>query len=220
MNQFRQFEICCDASIKTFPNGRTFGCAGAILIGENKESFQIIPDCTNNKAELMAMYLAVKMAHELTMLYGKCDITIYADSKITVYGLKVWMDDWLKSMDERGVMYNYENKPVKNQHLYLMIISYIIINNLRIKIRHQKGHVKLTPGKLAMANRVFYESNGYYLDQDSIYRISLYNSIIDKDTRNLLQNVNTNDYPYRKEETDLAMMCRYTIPDDYKKYIL
>ena len=154
------------------------------------------------------------------MLYGKCDITIYADSKITVYGLKVWMDDWLKSMDERGVMYNYENKPVKNQHLYLMIISYIIINNLKIKIRHQKGHVKLTPGKLAMANRVFYESNGYYLDQDSIYRISLYNSIIDKDTRNLLQNVNTNDYPYRKEETDLAMMCRYTIPDDYKKYIL
>ena len=117
-------------------------------------------------------------------------------------------------------MYNYENKPVKNQHLYLMIISYIIINNLRIKIRHQKGHVKLTPGKLDIANRMFYESNGYYLDQDSIYRISLYNSIIDKDTRNLLQNVNTNDYPYRKEETDLAMMCRYTIPDDYKKYIL
>ena len=47
----KKLEICCDASITTYPNGRTFGCAGAVAIGLNIERTTIVPDSTNNIAE-------------------------------------------------------------------------------------------------------------------------------------------------------------------------
>lgn len=213
----QSIEICCDASIKTFPNGRTFGCAGAIVVGLNIERFKIVPDCTNNIAELIALYTALQLAKEFRDK-GYLDITIYADSKFAVYGTKVWMENWISNMDINGILRNYSGQPVKNQKLFKMILSYIVSNKLTIKLRHQKGHVKLTQDKLAKANKVFYESNGYYLSYNDIYKISLYNNIIDKDTRDKLQYVNTEDYPMNDESSKIDL-CKYVIPDNYSEYI-
>lgn len=212
-------EICCDASIKTYSNGRTFGCSGAIVIGPDMEQFKIVPDCTNNRAELIALYIAVRMAHEIKKRKS-CNVIIYADSKFAVYGIKVWMKNWLDNMDNNRILYNYEGQPVKNQELFKMIISYIVSNKLTIYLRHQKGHVKLTETKLATANRVFYESNGYYLNYNDIYRISKYNSIIDQHTRDKLQDINPDDYPIIYDDPNLLNLCNYIIDPNYMDYIL
>lgn len=215
----KELEICCDASIKTYPNGRTLGCAGAIAVGLDIERTKIIPDATNNKSELMAMYLAVKLAHELRAI-EPYDITIYSDSKFVVYGINVWMEKWLMTVDKNGVMYNYNNQPVVNQELFKMIISYMVSNNLKLKIRHQKGHVKLLSEKgLAIANKVFYESNGYRLDDTTLRRVSLYNDRIDKDTRAILQYTNPNDFSIDLNN-NLDQICNYIIPYNYKEYVL
>lgn len=213
-------EICCDASILKYPNGRVFGCAGAITTKFNIERKIIIPDCTNNSAELMAMYTAVKLAHEICMVQPY-DVTIYADSKFVVYGMKVWMKKWLTTVDERGIIYNYNNEPVKNQELFMMILSYMITNNLKIKIRHQKGHVKfLNEKSLRIAGNVFYESNGYRLDHDTLVRISLYNDKIDKNTKNKLLTVNPDEYPIVDHSNDLIKVCNYTTPYNFEDYVL
>ena len=216
----KKLEICCDASITTYPNGRTFGCAGAVALGFDIERTIIVPDTTNNIAELMAMYTAVKLADELSVM-GDYDITIYSDSKFVVYGLKVWMDSWLRSMDRNGIMYNANNQPVKNQDLFAMIISYMTTNNLRLKIRHQKGHVKiLSEGSMEVADRVFRKSNGYSLDRDSLSRISHYNNKIDYDTRQILKTTNPDDYPIIPRSDGLENVCKYVIPCNYKDYVL
>lgn len=216
-------EICCDASIKTYDNGRTFGCGGAIAIGLNQEKFTIIPDTTNNRSELIAAYDAILLAGNILDTHPNeyDDVFIYSDSKFVVYGLKVWMNGWLRRRGEDGLLYNYNNQPVKNQELFLMIISYLVTNNLKFKFRHQKGHVKYGTEKgLNIARKVFYESNGYYPDNDLISRISLYNAIIDDHTRNKLQNLNTDAYPIMNYDNDYKRMCTYVIPRNYKEYIL
>ena len=216
----KKLEICCDASITTYPNGRTFGCAGAVAIGLDIERTMIVADIANNIAELMAMYTAVKLADELSAI-DHYDTTIYADSKFVVFGMKVWMDSWLRTMDRNGIMYNSNNEPVKNQDLFAMIISYMTTNNLRLKIRHQKGHVKvLSEGSMAVADRVFQRSNGYRLDHDSLSRISYYNNKIDWDTKNALKEINPNDYPIQPQTDGLENVCKYVIPCNYKDYVL
>ena len=214
----KKVEICCDASIKKYPNGRTFGCAGAIVVDmDNMSRTRIIPDSTNNASELYAMYLAVNLAKELLIMNSSYDITIYADSKFVVYGMKVWMDKWLSTMDSNGVMYNYMNEPVKNQELFSMIINFMVNNNLRLKIRHQKGHVKILNSKsMSEANNVFYESNGYRLDYNTLSRISLYNNKIDKLTKNILTHTNPDDYAIEDKES----VFRYLIPYNYKEFVL
>lgn len=213
-------EICCDASTTTFPNGRTFGCAGAITTFTGIERTCIVPDATNNKAELMAMYTAIKLVQELCTTNQYDDITIYADSKFVVYGMKVWMDNWLLNKDENDILYNYNKEPVKNQDLFKMIISYMVINNLKIKIRHQKGHVKVLNEKsMAQAARVFRDSNHYDIDHDTLSRISFYNDKIDRDTKAILTTVNPNDYPISNQE-DFIIPCKYVIPYNYKEYVL
>ena len=214
-----ELEICCDASIMKYPNGRTFGCAGAVTTKLNIERKIIIADCTNNRAELIAMYTAVRLANEIKQI-KPYDITIYADSKFVVYGMKVWMEDWLRKIDDNGIIYNHANKPVINQDLFMMILSYMISNNLRLKIRHQKGHVKfLNEKSLAMASRVFQESNGYKLDYGTLRRISLYNDKIDRSTKEMLKTINPNDYPIENND-GLPKICNYIIPYNYKDYVL
>lgn len=217
-------EICCDASMKTYNrkshNERSFGCAGAIALGYDKTLLRVLPDCTNNRAEIYAILLAVKLAHEIMLTYGDIeDIYIYSDSKFCIYGINVWMDSWLKRQDENGVMYNYEGTPVKNQDIFVEVIDYLIHNNLKVHFRHQKGHTKVTNERhMNKAADCFFDSNGYYVDRETLSRISHYNNIIDEKTRYYLEGINPKDYP--KMNLDLSKrMCRYIIPITYKDYI-
>lgn len=216
-------EIMTDASIRKYPNGRIFGCAGALCINTGQTVFSISQDSTNNRSELLAIYLGIKMAKDLLdqnpMLYN--EVILYSDSQFGIFGLTRWMKDWVKNRDKNGVMYGTNSKPVKNQELFMCIITFLAVNNLKIKFRHCSGHVRYTSTKkLEEANQVFYRSNGYYLRPEDIYKIAYYNDIIDKETRNQLDTVNPDMYPVLDYSDNFMVMCRYCIPPNYQNYIL
>ena len=216
----RLLEICCDASIKTFGK-RSFACAGAIAIEYDKSVEEIMPDITNNRAEIAAILLGVKLAGELVKQHEDIEeIYIYSDSKFSVKGINEWIDVWIRRRGADGIMYNYEGNPVKHQDVYLEVISYIIDNNLKIHVRHQKGHVKVTSeSSMKKASDRFFDSNGYYIDKNTLSRISIYNNLIDEKTRNKLKQVRPLAYPHEKECT-YKQMCKFVIPKNYKEYIL
>ena len=50
-------EIFPDASLKKFNNGRIVTCAGVLFPKNNISDWKVMPDSTNNEAELMAVYM-------------------------------------------------------------------------------------------------------------------------------------------------------------------
>lgn len=212
-------EIFCDASIREFPDSkRTFGCAGAICPGYGLQKLQILPDSTNNRAEAVAVLLAVKLAKEICNAYGEKNIIIYSDSQISVFAIRKWMPDWLKKR-KRGILYNYSDLPVKNQEVYLSILCYLVNNNVKITLYHQKGHVNTSlKSSIDNARRVFMNSN--YVDiGDKISEISNHNNTIDELTRNTLYRIDDKSYPVYFHD-GLDVMCYYVPPSNYRDYIL
>lgn len=214
-------EIYTDASIRKFNNGRIFGCSGALCATTGNSVYNINPDTTNNRSELIAIYDGCKLADRIRKVHPEYnEIFLYSDSQFGVFGLKRWMYGWLKTMDSNGVLYGSNGQPVKNQELFIMIICYLVSNNLRINFRHQAGHTKYTSMKaLEKANEVFNTSNGYYLRPEDIFKISYYNDIVDKTSRIKLDNINPNSFPIRDTRSELKTMATYTIPKSFGNYI-
>ena len=214
-------EICTDASIRTFPNGRVFGCAGALCITTMEQDFLISQDTTNNRSELLAIYLGLKLAKRIMDKNPNFDsVIIYSDSQFGIFGLTKWMHGWMRNMDNNGVIYGSNGKPVKNQELFMCILSYIAINNLKVTFRHCSGHVRYTSIKcLKDANEVFYKSNGFYLKPEDIYKLAYYNDIVDNATRDYLQNINPDLYPIMDYSNNYQVMTKYVVPNNYLNYI-
>ena len=190
-------EIFTDASIRAFDNGRVFGCSGALCSTTGNSKYVINPDTTNNRSELIGIYLGVQLAHELIMnnpnVYD--EIYLYSDSQFGIFGLTKWIYGWMKTKDCNGVMYGSNGQPVKNQELFVMILNYLSTNNLKVHFFHQAGHVRYSSLKmLQKANETFKRSNGFYLRPEEIYKISYYNDIVDKTSRAKLEGINPNDF--------------------------
>ena len=206
-------EICVDASLKEI-DGRKFGCSGAYCINNNMESYMISPDTTNNRSELLAIYIGIKLAEKIFKqqvgMYS--NIIIYSDSQFGVYGLTKWIHNWIGSQDRNGVFFGSNNKPVMNQELFKAIY---------VKLYHQQGHVKYTSTKsLNNANKVFYNSNGFYLKPEDIYKISYYNDLIDNKSRNKLNYVRSEDYPFIDYHPNINdNRIGYKIPPKFYQYI-
>lgn len=218
-----KLEICTDASIRAFENRRVFGCAGAICTNTEKEKYVISPDTTSNRSELLAIYLGINMANEIIKenpgLYT--DICLYSDSQFSIFGLTKWMGKWIKNSDRSGIFYGSNNKPVKNQEMFKAIITYLYIHNIKIKMYHQSGHVNINNlESLSHANQVFMRSNGFLLPTQDIYRISYYNNIVDKNSRDKLADLNPDDYPVMDYSHNYSEMCGYVIPDNYKEFVI
>ena len=215
-------EICCDASLKNFKEvDRIFTCSGAICINTAEEQYVISQDSTNNRGELLAIYLGIKLAENTLYTYpGRFErINLYSDSQFGILGIRDWMKKWVKTEDCNGVLYGTNNKPVKNQDLFKMIITYCYIKGLVVHFYNQKGHVNLNSSKdLAVANRQFYDANGFYLKPEDIFKISFYNDIVDKNSRKTLEGVNPNDYPILNY-TEGDEIFRYIIPPNYTQFI-
>lgn len=217
-------EVCTDASLKTYPDGRSFSCSGAVLINNPDERYIVTADSTNNRGELLAIYLGIKLAEEYKIrypdIYGNSEIYLYSDSQFSVFGLRDWMIDWSKTMDSRGIIYGSNRTPVKNQELFMMIITYCVTHNLVIHLFNQKGHVNTNSAKtLAKANEQFHTANGFYLKPEDIFKISFYNDIVDKNSRNILDQVNEDDYEVQNHDMNDKIMCRYIIPQNFKDFI-
>lgn len=214
-------EIYTDASIKAFDNDRIFGCSGALCATNGESIYNINPDTTNNRSELIAIYNGVVLADNIRKRINEhCQVHLYSDSQFGVFGLTKWIYGWIKTMDDNGIMYGSNRQPVKNQELFAMILSYLSINKLKVNFHHMAGHVRYTSTKmLSKANDTFNKSNGYYLRPEDIYKISYYNDIVDKTSRAKLDNINPNEFPIVGNGYDYITMVNYKIPKDFKNYI-
>lgn len=213
-------EIYTDASIRTFDNGRIFGCSGAFCATNGDSLYTISPDTTNNKSELIAIYNGIVLADGIRKRQPEYDeIYLYSDSQFGVFGLTRWIYGWLKTRDANGIIYGSNGKPVKNQELFAMILTYLANNKLKIHFRHIAGHVRYTSTKmLAKANETFNASNGYYLRPEDIYKVSYYNDIVDRTSRAKLDAINPNEFPII-DNSNCALMCSYYIPDNFRNFI-
>ena len=216
-------EIICDASLRTMPkSNRVFTCSGALCINTGDEDYIISPDSTNNRGELLAIYLGCKLALRIrnTEPERYSQISIYSDSQFAIFGLTRWMHDWLKTMNSQGVMYGTNGLPVKNQELFKMIITFCTINRLEVHFYNQRGHTKLnSTANLARANQQFFKANGFFLKPEDIYKISFYNGIIDRNTRNKLYEIDESNYSQLFNHPNAKPILRYVIPENYKNYI-
>ena len=214
-------EICTDASIRKFPNGRTFGCAGALCITTMEQEHLVSQDTTNNRSELLAVYLGLKLGKRIMDENPNYEsMIIYSDSQFAIFGLTKWMSGWMKTMDSNGIIYGSNKKPVKNQELFMCILSYITSNQLKVAFRHCSGHVRYTSTKmLRLANDTFYKSNGYYLRPEDVFKLAYYNDIVDNSTREYLQYINPDVYPIMDYSDNYQMMTKYVVPSNYANFI-
>ena len=120
-------------------------------------------------------------------------------------------------IDKNNIIYGSNKEPVKNQQMFYEILTFLCIHNIKINFRHQSGHVNFNDAMSLMnANEVFRKSNGYYLNERDIYKISFYNDLVDKSTRSKLEGLDPNLYPILNGGQAL---CNILFPINFKKYV-
>lgn len=197
MNGLKLFDkstlnIFCDASIAAFDD-ETIGCPGCITTSVIPASLtilekdlRILRNSTNNQSEITAILMAVNQALKYRDMYET--INIFSDSKISVYGLRTWIFNWINNINN-GVMYSSSGTPVANQQIFMHIINTIVYNGLQVRIYHQKGHVTTT-ALIPKAKSVFMQSNNIMISDKEVKYISIANDIIDGESRRSLNDIN------------------------------
>lgn len=190
IQQNNTLSLFCDGSLSRSKYG-TMGCAGALpVIFDGRPiilypALEILKNTTNNETEIAAIYLGILSA---ICIRDKCNIkciNLYSDSKISIFGLKKWIFEWMKNKSD-NILYTESGKPVANQRIFKSIILEIIHNEIEINFYHQKGHVK--EQNLEQAMTVFNNSNDTNIsDTEIIKEISFYNNMIDELTRKQVQ---------------------------------
>ena len=189
--------IFCDASIDT---NLKIACGGCVLVMQDEinnhinDDYNIISkrliiqkDATNNSSEILAIWAGVVEALRIRNVYPGAILRLFSDSKISLYGLRDWMKNWIINSNGNPILISSSGTPVMNQQKFIDIFNLIIENNLRIELYHQRGHV--TDGKVSLdmarsqfikANKVPPERLGRGID---INYLSFYNNLIDNMTR-------------------------------------
>jgi ribonuclease HI len=114
--------------------------ASAYVILDSKEQNKIesnsfyYSSCTNNYAELMAIFEALEFIDKKILLDENTVIIIKSDSKYCVDGCNKWMYNWNK----KGTLSNRPNGDIwKNLYFLIQIIKRQIYN---LEFIHIKGH--------------------------------------------------------------------------------
>lgn len=213
-------EICVDASVKEI-NGRTFTSSGAICTNTQERLFKILADSTNNRGELVAVYTGIQLAIQEILKYpGRFSrVNLYSDSQFCILGIRDWFSSWIKTKDSNGIIYG-KNGPVKNQELFLMIISYCVTNNLTVHFYNQKGHADVySKSGMDDAANQFKQANGFFIRYDELYKLCYYNNLIDKESRKLLDTINPDNFPILNHHDEPKYFCNYIVDNRYKNYI-
>lgn len=217
--------IFTDASIKTLKDtGETLGCPGAICVGTREDGSTYIIDeayyieryATNNSSEIKAVSLGVSKALQYRNNFKQ--INLFSDSMICIHGLREWLYNWLNCIYD-GIMYSSSGKPVANQQTFSSILNTIVMNNLRINLYHQKGHVSIiNNSSLENAAKVFMKTN--FLQEEPtlslILQLSGYNNMVDVRTGERLQNCIVQ--PCNKFSKDSLVMGFDMVHFDTDKY--
>lgn len=191
------FNLFCDASIDT---DKKTACGGCYIVAQYPNnrveqinySLIIQLNATNNSSEIMAIYAGICEALKLREQYPNAVFRLFSDSKISLYGLRDWMKNWLKNIREDGTLISSSGKPVMNQQRFIEIYNLIVRNELHIELYHQRGHVldgkvseerarvqfiranKVTPEMLGLNTRYISECNDMI---DNLTRTALYQYI-------------------------------------------
>lgn len=209
--------LFCDASIDTT---RKIACGGCFItmqdsVGVHELGSRSIlqTNATNNSSEILAIWIGVVEALRLRDLYPGAVFRLFSDSKISLYGCRDWIKNWIANIREDGTLMSSSGDPVKNQQRFIEIFNLIVENNLRIEFYHQRGHVN--DGKISMnqaraqfikANKVPPEGLGLNIEY-----LSHYNDMIDNLTRNYVKNYDN----YLKNGCPPGVQIEQYIPMEY-----
>ena len=185
--------IFCDASIlKSSHLNETVGCPGFIATtympyyGRQDiidEKTDILRHSTNNESEITAILMGVQKAVSVKDQFET--INLFSDSRICIQSLRNWIFNWVNNRDENGMMYGSNHNYVSNQQIISRVVHTIAMNNLKINLWHQKGHVALSSKSSLENARVLFEKENHVtgVTEDFIKKISIFNDMIDKDTK-------------------------------------
>lgn len=118
-------------------NGKKNASAGIGVYFPNKEFANIaeeftIQPVTNQRAELYAIYTALKKITETTT-FNK--ITIYSDSEYSIKSVTQWIKSW-----EKNNWKTAGNKPVKNQDIIRPLNDMLKEHKDKIIFKHVRSH--------------------------------------------------------------------------------
>lgn len=140
------FNFFCDASIDI---NTKVACGGTYItcqddMGQIKEighRLIIQKNATNNSAEILAIWAGVVEAIKLREIYPNAVFRLFSDSKISLYGLRDWIKNWIRQITPEGVLISSSGQPVANQQRFIDIFNMIVENSMKIEFYHQRGHV-------------------------------------------------------------------------------
>ena len=185
--------IFCDASIDT---SKRIACGGCYVVSQDNAAepqalatrLYIQHNATNNSAEILAIWAGVNEAIRLRYIYPNAIFRLFSDSKISLYGLRDWMKNWIKNSERSNsnVLISSSGQEVANQQYFIDIFNLIVETGLKIELYHQRGHVGESGGvnmataraQFIRANKVSPENLGL-----NIETLSYYNHYIDGATR-------------------------------------
>lgn len=189
--------IFCDASIDT---DKRVACGGCYIVLQGNDSsytplhykMYLQHHATNNSAEILAIWTGVIEAVKIRQQYPNAIFRLFSDSKISLYGLRDWIKNWIKNSQRRGtdVLINSSGQEVANQQCFIDIFNLIVETGLKIEFYHQRGHVGESGGvdldraraQFIKANKVSPENLGL-----NIQFLSQCNSYIDNMTRSAMR---------------------------------
>lgn len=133
--------IFTDASIKKINIGGEdtyIGSPGAdaYYMGECVYSLRnIIPLCTNNESEIVAIRMGLNIAANLR---PDMKINLFSDSKLSIYGVREWIYNWVRN-EHDGIIYGTGGPLINQQHFLLAVYS-ILQMNRPVNLYHIRGH--------------------------------------------------------------------------------
>lgn len=186
------FNLFCDASID---NDRQLACAGCLVCLQDNNTIQyqkliIQNNATNNSAEILAIWSAINEVINLNNKYKNSVFRIFSDSKISLFGIRDWIKSWIYNMDNNKNLISSSGFPVANQQTFIDIYNLIVENDIHVEFYHQRGHVLDGKVSYQKAREKFINANKRSPESLSIdiYYISKMNDIIDKNTKNAIEN--------------------------------
>lgn len=127
-------DVYTDGSLKRTKNG--IKCGYGIYF-PNKEMKNISSaftygELTNNRAELYAIYRAIK---KVIKVYSFDSLNIYTDSEYSQKSLTIWINNWKKNN-----WLNAKKKPIENQDIIKQIDKYLQLYKGKINILWIRAH--------------------------------------------------------------------------------
>lgn len=208
--------LFCDASIDT---NLKIACGGCHIMIQNQgqithsyDKLYIQHNATNNSAEILAIWAGVVEAIKIRDTNPNHQIVfrLFSDSKISLYGCRDWMKNWIRNSHGEDELVSSSGTPVANQQTFIDIYNMIIAHQLKIEFYHQRGHVGETV-RIQDARVYFIKTNKVSPENLGldIHIISECNTMIDNATRNAMREYIKNN------NTSITYGAQVYLPDPF-----